>query len=79
MERLTALGLIDAALVGRDTVNVGLEVEVVVLVSFHQLKHAVPVGFLESHVAVVVSKGIEYLHLGQEAAPRDIDLTENVG
>ena len=64
MERFPDLRLVDAALVSRDAVNELLEIEEAVLVCLHQLKHRFPLLFSEAHVAEVVGKALEDVHLG---------------
>jgi len=78
LKRLSDFGLIDTPLKGRYSINEVLKAELVVLVRFHELKHALPLLFSVSHRAIAISEAVEHIHLGQKSIIRNIDQSENL-
>lgn len=77
VERLSYLGLVRTELVCGHTVDVRLEVDIVIVVGFHELEHALPLSFRKAHVAPIISQTSKHIHFGEHAIATHIDLSKD--
>ena len=77
VERLSNLGLVRTQLVCSHSIHIRLEVDIVIVVGFHELEHALPFSFRKAHVPVIIRQTPKHVHFGEHAIAAHIYLSED--